>query len=73
MGLWADIKAQTIAENWAKGFAEGLAEVRMEIAIELIREGTMPFERVAELCDMTLEQVQALALKANSKISQEVN
>lgn len=49
------------ARAWEIGKADGETDMQQSIALSLIRRGKDALEEIAELCHMTLEQVQNLA------------
>ena len=73
MGVWKNMKraatakgraegrAEGEAKGRAKGKAEGILEASKEIALRLLSSGNMAVEAVAEVCKLSISQVQELA------------
>ena len=57
--IYQDILEEGEAKGVAKGKAEGRAETTRKLAINLLRIG-MNLEQIAEVTELSVEQVQAL-------------
>ena len=57
----AEGKAEGKAEGRAEGILVGIAQAYKNMAVDLLHLGTMTLEQIADLCKMSLSQVQELA------------
>lgn len=48
--------------------AEGRAESKIELVENLLRDGTLPIEKIAKLSDVPLEQVKSIAEKISESM-----
>ena len=69
----SSIFSELFDEERAEGYAEGLAEVRAEAQREkegfvtnIIKVGVMTLDKVAEIFNMSLAEVQAIADRINA-------
>lgn len=72
MGVWADINAQKLSGKRAKGKANPYENV----AVNLLRmrdsgHSNIDPDSIAEICDLSLEQVQTLAKNITHSITQQ--
>jgi len=63
--IYQDILEEGEAKGEAKGKAEGRAETTRKLAINLLRIG-MNLEQIAEVTELSLEQVRALQQEIQS-------
>lgn len=59
-----DWEAESIAKGKAEGKAEGKQEANQLVAVRLIEDGTLSKEKIAEICQFTMEEMDALMEKA---------
>ena len=57
-----DLMKELLEENRR----ETILEEHRKMAIKLINNGDFPFEKIAELCELTIEEVEELANKKSA-------
>ena len=59
--IWDEIRNEGKNEGKIEGKVEGKLEEKNELAVNLIKDGTLSLDKIAELTGLSIERVRELA------------